>query len=231
MTRLMHGAHMTGLRFTGMDVALAAISAMFHDSGFIQTEDDTAGTGARYTACHEERSIAFLNIYFHEHGFPADFPRLSQSLLQCTDLRVDIAAIRFAPGNSKLLGQMLGAGDLLGQMAARTYLEKLLFLYYEFQEGKIPGFSDEFDLLQKTFGFYEATRRRLAQELGAVDRYMLSHFRARWDMDRDLYASAIEHHIEYLRRVIAQGPQEYRKMLRRDGLMEKLARLHGHRPR
>ena len=230
MTRLMHGASVSGTRFTDAELVLAAISAMFHDSGYIQAEGDTEGTGAKYTACHVERSVAFLAKYLEERGFPADFPRQSKALLLCTGLHVDISKLRFAPGNFKLLGQMLGAGDLLGQMSARTYLEKLLFLYYEFQEGSIPGFTDELDLLQKTFAFFWETHRRLAQDFGGVDRCMLPHFRARWGIDRDLYAAAIAQHLSYLRRVIALGPQKYKSLLRRDGLMEKFERIHGRRP-
>ncbi|MCX5797497.1 MAG: hypothetical protein NTY77_18550 [Elusimicrobia bacterium] len=230
MTRLMHGAQVEGTRFTDADLTMAALSALFHDSGYIQAEDDTEGTGAKYTACHVERSIDFLAEYLRSRGFPDDYPDLSRSLLLCTGLHVDIASVRFAPGNSKLLGQMLGAGDLLGQMSSRTYLEKLLFLYYEFQEGKIPGFVDEFDMLQKTFDFDAETHRRLAQELGGVDRYMRPHFRARWGVDRDLCAAAVAQNLACLRRVIAAGPEQYRDLLRRDGLIEKLERLHGRRP-
>jgi hypothetical protein len=229
MTRLMHGASVSGTRFTDDELVLAAISAMFHDAGYIQAEGDTEGTGAKYTACHVERSAVFLAGYLRERAFPAEFPSRSEAILLCTGLHVDISKLRFAPGNFKLLGQMLGAGDLLGQMAARTYLEKLIFLYYEFQEGRISGFSDEFDLLQKTFAFYWEAHRRLAQELGGVDRCMRPHFRDRWGVDQDLYAAAIAQHLSYLRRVIAQGPEKYRDLLRRDGLMERLARLHSRR--
>jgi hypothetical protein len=230
MTRLIHGASVTGTRFTDTELVTAILSALFHDSGYIQAEGDTEGTGAKYTACHVERSVVFLKGYLRGHGYPADQSSLCETLLLCTGLHVDISGLRFAQGNFKLLGQMLGAGDLLGQMAARTYLEKLIFLYYEFQEGSISGFSDEFDLLKKTVDFFWETHRRLAQELGGVDRCMRPHFRDRWGVDQDLYAAAIAQHLSYLRRVIALGPKKYRDLLRRDGLVEKLARLHGRRP-
>jgi len=231
MTRLMHGASVSGTRFTDAELTVAMLSAMFHDSGYIQAEGDTEGTGAKYTACHVERSVTFLAGYLRERGFPADFPRLAKTLLSCTGLHVDIPRLRFAPGNFKLLGQMLGAGDLLGQLAARTYLEKLLFLYYEFQEGKVSGFTDEFDLLRQTFAFYRETCQRMSQEFGDVDHYMLPHFRARWGIARDLYAAAIAQHLDYLRHIITRGPQRYRDLLRRNGLVAKLARLHGRGPR
>jgi hypothetical protein len=227
MVRLMHGAAVSGTRFTDDELAVAALSAMFHDSGYIQDEKDTEGTGAKYTACHVERSARFLAGYLKDKGFPPEYPAQCEAVLLCTGLHVDISRLRFAGNNFKLLGQMLGAGDLLGQMAARTYLEKLLFLYREFQEGKIAGFVDEFDLLQKTFAFYGETHRRLTQELGGVDRHMRPHFRARWGVDQDLYAEAISQHMDYLRRVIDGGPEKYRDLLRRDGLMERLTRLYG----
>ncbi len=231
MMRLVHGASTSGVRFTDDELTVAALSAMYHDSGYIQAEGDTEGTGAKYTACHVERSAEFLSRYLREKGFPPEYPAQSEAVLLCTGLHVDISRLRFGQGNFKLLGQMLGAGDLLGQMASRTYLEKLLFLYREFQEGKVAGFTDEFDLLQKTFAFYGNTHRRLAGELGGVDRYMQPHFKARWDMDKDLYAQTIAQNLDHLRRIIDQGPEKYRDLLRRDGLMTRLSRLYGRGPR
>ncbi|MBI5240769.1 MAG: hypothetical protein HY926_09875 [Elusimicrobia bacterium] len=231
MVRLMHGAAVSGTRFTDPELTVAVLSAMFHDSGYIQAEGDTEGTGAKYTAFHEERSAVFLAGYLKERGLPAEFPAQSEAILLCTGLHVDISRLSFSSENHKLLGRMLGAGDLLGQMAARNYLEKLLFLYREFQEGKVAGFVDEFDLLQKTFAFYGETHRRLADELGGVDRYLLPHFRARWGIAQDLYAQTIEQNLDYLRRVIDQGPEKYRDLLRRDGMVERLSRLYVRGPR
>jgi len=216
MTRLMHGAFVSGARFSEPEIVLAEISAVFHDSGYIQTSEDTKGTGAQYTACHVDRSIIFLDRYFLERSFPPQWPGISAELLRCTGLNVDIEGIEFAPGNFNLLGRMLGAGDLLGQMADRTYLKKLLYLYEEFQEGHIPGFASELELLQKTVRFYEATRTRLAHDLGGVDRHMRAHFKARWGIDRDLYAETIRGHIDYLKAVLAEHPEDYRRFLRRE---------------
>jgi hypothetical protein len=231
MTRLMHGASVSGMRFTDDELTVAALSAMYHDSGYIQAEGDTEGTGAKYTACHVERSAEFLARYLRDKGFPPGYPARSEAVLLCTGLHVDISRLRFGRGNFKLLGQMLGAGDLLGQMAARNYLEKLLYLYREFQEGKVEGFTDEFDLLQKTFAFYGETHRRLAGELGGVDRYMQPHFRARWGIDKDLYAQTIAQNLDYLRRIIDGGPEKYRDLLRRDGPVARLVRRYGRGPR
>ncbi|MDD5657234.1 MAG: hypothetical protein PHF00_08265 [Elusimicrobia bacterium] len=228
--RLMHGAWLQGSRFTNDEIVIAAVSAIFHDSGYIQTADDTRGTGARYTACHVDRSIRFLEGYCRRRRLPAPACAGGASLLRCTGLNVDVAGIVFPPGAFAQLGRMLGAGDLLGQMADRTYLEKLLFLFYEFREGDIPGFSDEFDLLRKTLSFYELTRKRLAEDLGGADRFMRPHFAARWGLDRDLYAEAIARHMDYLRGLVAGRSDDFRRRLRRGGVVEKLDRLFG-RPR
>lgn len=227
MTRLMHGACVSGTRFSDRELILAAVSAMFHDAGYIQTEGDTKGTGAQYTACHIERSIAFLDRYFPAHGFPKDYPGLSAALLRCTGLNTDIKSLHFSSENFELMGKMLGAGDLLGQMADRNYLEKLLFLFYEFKEGKVSGFKDEFDLLQKTLSFHAVTQKRMVQELGGVARFMRAHFKSRWGVDRDLYAAAIEQHIAHLQLVVKKGRPGYRQLLRRGGLLEKLDKIYG----
>ncbi|MBI5244964.1 MAG: hypothetical protein HY922_14955 [Elusimicrobia bacterium] len=225
--RLMHGAFAQGVRFTDREIDLGVISAIFHDSGYIQTAGDKEGTGAKYTASHVDRSVKFLGRYFRERGFPGEFPEVSASILRCTGLSVDIAAIKFKSARIELLGKMLGTGDLLGQMAARNYLEKLLFLFYEFQEGHISGFKDAFDLLKKTTGFYEASRKRLAEDLGSVNKYFRPHFRARWKIDKDLYDEAIQKHMAYLKKLIQLHPRDYRKILRREGLAEKIKKIYG----
>jgi len=47
---------------------------------------------------------------------------------------VDLGTIAFAGEMEKVLGLALGTADLLGQMAASDYVEKLPILYLEFDE-------------------------------------------------------------------------------------------------
>ena len=229
--RLMHGATVQGVRFSDHELILASVAALFHDAGYLQTSDDIVGTGAKYTASHIERSIEFLNRYFNVMRFPTDYPRLAASLLHCTGLNVNISAIHFASTNLELLGKMLGAGDLIGQMADRVYLEKLPFLFYEFKEGRIRGYESEFDLLKKTLIFNETTQNRLATDLGGVNRFMRPHFKERWGVDEDLYDEAIRGHMEHLKLLIAEHPRDYRSLLRRGGLAQKLDLLYAAHPR
>ena len=222
MIRLIHGAILQGETLPQENVSLGIISALLHDTGYIQTLDDDQGTGAKYTLVHIERSIEFTHNYFTEKGFSlADFENC-RDILNCTGLNTKIKDIPFKSKEIELLGKMLGAADLLGQMADRTYLEKLLFLYHEFREGNVAGYSSETELLKKTLGFYDIAKKRFADELGSVNKYLVYHFRKRWNIDRELYQDAIEKNMNYLKHILANHEKEYRDHLRRGGVVNRL---------
>ena len=103
-----------------------------------------------------------------------------------------------------MIGQCVGAGDLLAQLADRYYLEKLLLLFQEFEEAGIPGYATPYDLLQKTTTFYrDVAQKRLKEELGQVDTFMLSYFRSRWSIEKDFYREAIDRNLEFLETILA----------------------------
>lgn len=223
MARLLHGASINGLSIPEGDVTLGLIAALLHDTGYIQTEDDLGGTGAKYTLVHVQRSVAFMEDYFAQAGFSSRDFDYCRRCINCTGLETRIKEIRFESALHQAVGRMLGTADLLGQMADRTYLERLPFLYWEFEEGKVKGFESELDLLRKTPAFWEFTKQRLGAELGNVARYMRDHFRMRWGLDRDLYRETIEKNIAYLKFILEHHASEYRRHLRRGGLMEILS--------
>ncbi len=227
LARLIHGAVLCDQALPDHAVEIALLAALCHDAGYIQTEDDTEGTGAKYTAHHIDRSIEFVRDYFAGRGLSQADVLAASNMLHCTGLSVDITALQFADPSIAILGKMLGAADLLGQMADRYYLEKLPFLYHEFVEGNIPGFRDEFDLLEKTLGFCRLMRERMATSLSGVDAYMRHHFRARWDIDTDLYARAIDSHMAYLKIVVEEHSDDFLSQLRRGDWAEKFRRTHG----
>jgi hypothetical protein len=222
MARLIHGALIVGKHLTREQVMLGLVCALMHDTGFIQTIDDNVGTGAKYINMDTKRSIVFMGNYISEKRFSRedfnDFP----SILTCTDLGAEIAEIPFTSPEIELLGKLLGTADLLGQMADRTYLEKLLFLFYEFKEGGVMGYDSELHLLRKTREFYDMTRKRLARGLSGVNEYMRYHFKVRWKLDRDLYMEALENNMAHLNFILEHHETDYRDHLRRDGLVEKL---------
>jgi len=224
MARLMHGAFMSGENLTKEQVDLVLVCALMHDTGYIQTIDDEVGTGAKYSRIDTRRSIVFMEKYIADSGLSKEDFKHYPNILICTDLDTKINKIRFESREIELLGKMLGTADLLGQMADRTYLEKLLFLFYEFREGGIMGYDSELDLLKKTIDFYAMTRKRFARELDNVNEYVRQHFKARWNLDRDLYMEAIEKNISYLKFLLKNHEKDYRDCLRRDGRYSKKIR-------
>ena len=222
MARLMHGAQVRGVFLDDSSVTLGLISALMHDAGYIQDASDRNGTGAKYTIVHISRSIEFMRQYFIEKGFSREDFRQCRNALLCTGLNAEVGRIRFESKENRLIGEMLGTADLLGQMADRTYLEKLPFLFLEFKEASVLGYDNELDFLRKTFPFYRATKKRFENELGGVNMFMRDHFKARWDIDNDLYMETIEKHMAYLGSVIKNNDVNHRASFRRESLMEQL---------
>jgi len=213
--RLVDGRNLEGAPLDQRLVINLYNAALLHDSGYIQEEWDTEGTGAKYTSNHVERSVAFMG---HNAGVlgigGADLP-VVERLIRCTGLSVDLDTIDFASADERLAGCMLGTADLLGQMSDRAYLEKLIFLYNEFREAGIPGFNTEFDILRKTVDFYEVTLARLKGPCMAVYEQAQGHFRARHGVDRNLYMEAIARHIAYLQKIIEDDTTNFRHKLKR----------------
>ncbi|HOI73509.1 MAG TPA: hypothetical protein PLO63_05105 [Syntrophales bacterium] len=215
MTRLMHGAIESGCPLTEKEFDVGLICGLMHDTGYIQRSGDTEGTGAKYTLVHINRSVEFIVEYYRNDPlFQEELP-FFDSILQCTGLNTRVGEIQFQSKNIRCLGQMLGTADLLGQMADRHYLEKLLDLYYEFVEAGITAYSSQLDLLEKTRGFFQMTRKRFSDELGDVYLYGRHHFRKRWNIDENLYMSSIEKNLNYLDYLVTHRRDEYRLHLRR----------------
>jgi len=214
MARLIHGAVLDGKDFSHAQIALGLTASILHDAGYIQEDSDREGTGAKYTGSHVRRSMDFLEFYGKEEGFTEETIAAGRVMICCTDLSVDLQTLFFPSPEIELLGKMLGAADLLAQMADRTYLEKLLFLYNEFSEAKIGGYESEVDLLKKTAAFYEFIARRLKTSLDASDRFMTSHFKDRWNIPGNLYHESILRQKKYLDQIL-QDSSDPLKYLRR----------------
>lgn len=220
LARLMHGAHVSGRSLDPESIVLGLITALMHDIGYIQQEDDDAGTGAKYTYIHVSRGVDFMKEHLPERGMTPEEILVCRHMIRYTDPEADLEKAGNETDDQQIVGSMLGVADLLGQMASRIYLEKLLFLYCEFEEAVISEFEDERDLLRKTLSYYESTRERILHELNGVDCFARPHFRDRWDIDHDLYAEAIERNLVYLQRILDDPEQNYLKYLRRRGLAD-----------
>ncbi len=222
--RLIHGSSVDGLTFAARDILLTLLAALLHDVGLIQEKDDQEGSGAKYTVGHEERSIAFLNEYLTGKGFANHELETCARFIRCTILSLPPGEVPFASTEHQKLGYIVGTADLLAQMADRLYLEKLLLLYKEFEEARLPGFDSELELLQKTKDFFEVVaQKRLQEDLGGVCRHMRTHFKSWMDIDQNLYNESIRNHINYLQsltKICGDSLDCYLSNLRRGGIVK-----------
>lgn len=224
--RLMHGVHLSGTRFSDDEMTLILIATLTHDIGYAQLQDEAAGTGAQYTLTHVQRGIDFMHRYLAGMPLPADFPQRLGCLISCTDTALSLSDIPFPDERTRLLGQIVVTADMLGQMAGRTYLERLLLLYQEFQEANVGGYKSIQDLLKKSKQFYEITREKFDGPFGKVYVHLALHFKDSLGVERNYYIESIEKNMAYLEKVVALDEADYLSMLRRGGI----AAESGHLP-
>jgi len=227
MARLLHGAQLSGEGFSGRQIILGLIGALLHDSGMIQESSDTEGTGAKYTQDHVELSMDFVTKHaavFHlKDQEVADL----RDMILCTEMMIDIAAINFSSAQIELLGKILGTADLIAQMADRTYLEKLLFLYHEFREAEVGNYKNEVDFLHQTLNFFALSAKRFNKTLDNVSRYMVPHFQARWAINENLYIISLENQRRFLEKILADKNASIYQELKRSDIVQEVRKKYG----
>jgi hypothetical protein len=124
-------------------------------------------------------------------------------------LNAALDKIPFQTNLERMVGFALGTADLLGQMAADDYVEKLPILYSEFAEasrhegGKNPSvnmFSSAEDLMQKTPAFWEKyVRQKLDADFSGLYRYLNDPYPS----GANYYMDKIEANIARLRQKLA----------------------------
>ena len=152
-------------RITQRIFELGMLAILMHDTGYLKRLGDDGGTGAKYTLIHVDRSIEFAVEFMRGQNAPAEEIRSVQNMIRCTGVNVKLESIQFQNEVERIAGYALGTADLLGQMAAPDYVDKLPILYMEFAEaarysadGKMKAgglFTSAEDLMQKTPLFWE----------------------------------------------------------------------------
>jgi len=141
---------------------LSIVAILIHDSGYLKHRGDTSGTGAKYTFTHVQRSCDFAASQLPTRGYSATQIRGIQNMIKCTVLGASPAGIPFQSEVERVCGFAVGTADLVGQMAASDYPEKLPVLFAEFQEaaefsgGSRPSmpFRTPRELMANTHGFW-----------------------------------------------------------------------------
>ncbi len=224
--RLIHAAILDGSEISPRGAELALNASLMHDVGYIQKAGEK-GTGGQYTLVHVERSVDFFEEYGQKLLLPEDDIEAGCCMIMATSLALDPDTIRYRDNETELLAKIVASADLLGQMADRLYLEKLLFLYREFLEAGVLAYPHEFDLLNQTRAFYATVRRRLDENLGSLDRSLFLHFQERWQLDRDLYSDSIALNLQFLDNLIENHKDDYREKLKRGGIVDRIIRSEG----
>lgn len=224
MIRLTHGAIIRGHRISPRDAFVGLVAAMAHDAGYIQDIRDGVGTGAKYTTIHVERSVAHIQRYGKRYGLRTEEIEPCQRMIRCTDMDIDPSTLTFDSAAFRLLGKILAVADLMGQIADRIYLEKLFYLFREFQEGRVEGYGDEMDMLRKSLSFFDIADDRMHRQLDNFDQLAAAHFKTRWNIPHNLYQVAIEKHRRYLTHILSQPDCDPARFLRRDRIVQNLRR-------
>ncbi len=139
---------------------LGLLSILLHDTGYLKVRGDNEGTGAKYTLIHVSRSTNFAQQLLTEKGYAPEDIGIVGRMIRCTGVNVKIEAIPFQSDLERIVGHCIGTADLLGQMAALDYVDKLPVLFNEFDEaarysGTKLMFESPEHLLRMTGGFWE----------------------------------------------------------------------------
>jgi len=152
-------------RLTLRDWELAIAAIVFHDTGYLKRRGDSDGSGAKYSSIHVGRSCFHAWDLLPGFGFTNEELRKIQNAICATGISVRMDKIPFRDPSEWLIGAIVATGDMLGQMAAEDYPERLAGLYLEFREAtafsRLEGaglgmYRSLLDLLNGTEKFYYA---------------------------------------------------------------------------
>jgi hypothetical protein len=156
-----------------------------------------------------DRSIEFAGELMISRDFPIEEILAVQNMIRCTGVNVKLEAIQFQNDVEKIVGFSLGTADLLGQMAAVDYVDKLPILYSEFAEaanynaGKMKAggfFSSADDLMQKTPLFWEKyVQSKISREFLGLYRFLSQPY----PDGPNFYVDQIEANVARIRRELA----------------------------
>jgi hypothetical protein len=163
---------------------LGIIAILCHDTGYIKRRGDRSGTGGKYTFRHVRRSIDFAKAYLPTLGYGKEAAASARNIIGCTEVNISPASIRFASREEQLVGFSVGTADLIGQLSAQNYLQKLPRLFEEFSEGYryegaerlaaqgVKPFESPEQLLRSYPQFYENFVKKRLAELGSMHRLL-----------------------------------------------------------
>ncbi len=221
--RMLHGLHLAGQGVDGDHLDAALIGALLHDVGYLMSDEEAVGTGAQFTASHVMRGVDFARR--HLRDLPGPVLEVTTKVIMLTDHRKHPDWVTFDNLQQQRAAYATATADLIGQMANREYLERVLFLYYEFEEAQMGGFADIHDLLEKTTAFYNMTRGRLDKDLQGMSTNLTHHFAKQTGSERNFYQESIDRNLAYLNSIVAIEREHRLEKLRRGHVVEKVLEI------
>lgn len=213
LARLVEGRDRSGIlpRVNREVFDLSLVAILFHDMGYLKTADDREGTGAKYTLVHVDRSVEFAGRFLKEQGLGAGEILAVQQMIRCTGVNVDLETIPFQNDLVRLAGYALGTSDLVGQMAASDYPEKLPVLYEEFLEAadfnggwsaNFGPFDSAIHLMSQTNGFYSSyVKPKIEKDLGGLYRFLANPYPG----GPNDYMESIDRNLLRVKEIVAAG--------------------------
>ena len=167
-------------KFSDRQWEIALVSILLHDTGYLKSRDDRDGSGAKFTSIHVGRGCFLAADLLLEFGFAKDEIRVVQQAICATALGAKMKQIGFRSRAEWLIGALVATGDLLGQMAAEDYPERLPGLYLELREaavfsrlGKSLAHQSLLELLSGTEKFFsDYVVKTLNEEWGGMHRWL-----------------------------------------------------------
>ncbi|MCK9174734.1 MAG: hypothetical protein M0O96_05605 [Desulforhopalus sp.] len=203
--RYLHGLHFNGHRISPQALLQGMFCTYFHDSGMLLKSDDPATSGVVYISTHEKRSAQFLTEYVKKRELPPFLTDGVGIIIAYTWLSQDPATFPPHSKQQQMLGQVVGAADLLAQMADRYYLESLPLLFDELERGKLNLSRNVMELMENTAIFYrDVVLPRFTTKYSEVFDAMQNHFFVRYGINRNFYVESIEKNLNYLQTILKQ---------------------------
>lgn len=209
--RLLRGRHFAEAQptLTPQMFELGLLAILMHDTGYLKHAGDHEGTGAKYTLTHVRRSGEFARKFLEGQGFAAEQIAVVQNMIRCTGVNVDLSSIPFTSELERIVGYALGTGDLLGQMAAADYVEKLPVLFLEFEEAtRFTGddaprsirFSSAVEMMRDTPNFWaNYVRPKIDRDFGSLHRFLCDPY----PDGPNFYLEAVQANLTRLREKVA----------------------------
>ncbi len=158
---------------TWRDGELAVAAALLHDTGFLRRDGEQGGTGAQFAGVHVERGVTVAAELLPEFAVTPAEVAVVELAIRGTALDANPTLLDSVSLRERCLAQLVGTADLLGQLAAPDYPDRLGDLYREFAESGMTGGLDEAGFLRRTRSFWsDVALPRLDGVLGGMYRIL-----------------------------------------------------------